>query len=255
MARTSLAVLFLTIWFTGLISGDVSLKNMRIFVWQIPEITANEGTNVTITCHIKASPCVKGIMVEWLRDNQTTVKRENFNASNHQSPVSGFVFINMALHLQSVHVNHSSMYYCKAHINVPVLGPLEYGNGTHVYVVSPNLYKMEVDTVMDTMMWSVLSGMGFVLLVICIACAIHIHYKGHCRLESRAKEALVDATRGSPCLDTHENVVYAALNIPRDSVKSRNENCPAPTLSSVTCTEESVTYAEVHLKKGPKDEG
>ncbi|RXN06005.1 transmembrane and immunoglobulin domain-containing 2 isoform X2 [Labeo rohita] len=108
---------------------------------------------------------------------------------------------------------------------------------------------------MDTLMWSVLSGMGFVLLITCIVCVIHIHYKGYCRIEPRAKGALVDATRGTHCPDTRETVVYAALNIPRDSVKSRNENCPAPTLTSVTCTEESVTYSEVHLKKGPKDEG
>ncbi|XP_073674776.1 transmembrane and immunoglobulin domain-containing protein 2 [Garra rufa] len=241
---------------TGLVPGNVC-QNVDISVWQIPEIIANEGTNVILTCHIKADSCVESIMVKWLQNNQTIVNSSTFDSSHYRSPVNGSVFINMMLNLQSVHLNHSGMYYCTAQVNKPGLGSIEYGNGTHVYVVptnvthkvSPNHYNM------DTVMWSVLSGMGSVLLIICIACVIHIHYKGHCRLESRAKEALVDATCGSPCPDARETVVYAALNIPRASVKSRNENCPAPTLTSVTCTEESVTYSEVHLKKGPKDEG
>ncbi|XP_016340999.1 uncharacterized protein LOC107687985 isoform X1 [Sinocyclocheilus anshuiensis] len=268
MTRTSLSALFVTIWFSGLVSGDASWD---ISVWQIPEITTKEGTNVLITCHIKADSRVEGIMVKWLRDNQTIVQSEAIVKSAYPSPVNGSVFINATLHLQSISLNHSGMYYCTAHMNVPGLGTVEYGNGTHVYaaiVVSnssteitptltpvtlgfpPNPYNS------DIVMWSVLSGFGFVLLIICIACVIHIHYKvGHCRIEPRAKQALVDATRGSQCPDTRETVVYAALNIPRDSVKSRNENCPAPTHTSVSCTEESVTYSEVHIKKGPKDEG
>ncbi|XP_016092376.1 transmembrane and immunoglobulin domain-containing protein 2-like [Sinocyclocheilus grahami] len=253
MTRTSLSTLFVTIWFTGLVPGDVSLPNLGISVWQIPEITAKEGTDVIITCHIKADSHVERIMVKWCQDNQTV---PNSTTSYHRSPVNGSGRINATLQLLSVNLNHSGIYYCTAFVDLPTLEPAELGNGTHVYVV-PNSTTVTTQTLtMNTVMWSVLSGLGFVLLIICIVCVIHTHYKGHCRIESRAKEALVDVTRGSPCPDAQQtHVVYAALNIPRDSVKSRKENCPAMALISVTCTEDSVTYSEVHLKKGPKDEG
>ncbi|KTF76265.1 hypothetical protein cypCar_00036496, partial [Cyprinus carpio] len=179
MTRISLSALFVTIWFTGLVPGDVSLPNLGILsVWQIPEITAKEGTNVIITCHIKADSHVGRIMVKWCQDNQTV---PNSTTSYQRSPVNGSVRINATLHLLSVHLNHSGIYYCTAQVDLPTLGPVEFGNGTHVYV-------------------------------------------GHCRIEPRAKESLVDVTRGSPCPDAHQtHVVYAALNIPQDSVKSRKE--------------------------------
>uniref|UniRef100_A0A671PWX1 Si:dkey-63d15.12 n=1 Tax=Sinocyclocheilus anshuiensis TaxID=1608454 RepID=A0A671PWX1_9TELE len=121
---------FFCCFLTGLVSGDASWD---ISVWQIPEITTKEGTNVLITCHIKADSRVEGIMVKWLRDNQTIVQSEAIVKSAYPSPVNGSVFINATLHLQSISLNHSGMYYCTAHMNVPGLGTVEYGNGTHVY--------------------------------------------------------------------------------------------------------------------------
>ncbi|XP_026125812.1 uncharacterized protein LOC113107477 [Carassius auratus] len=251
MTSSSLSALFVTIWFTGLVSGDAS---WNISVWQTPEMTTKEGKSVSISCHIKADSHVKRIMVKWMQDNQTVVKSETINSVDLPS-VNGSVFINAMLHLQSVRLNYSGMYYCTALMDLPQLGTVEYGKGTHVYVV-PNTPVTPKPYIMDTVTWSVLLGLGFVLPIICIACVIHKHSKGHKRIGTRAKEALVNATRGSQCPDTCETtVVYAAINIPRDSVKSRNENCPAPTLTSVTCTEESVTYSEVHIKKGLKDKG
>lgn len=102
-------------------------------MWQIPEITTKEGTNVTITCHIKADSRMVGIMVKWLRDNHTIVT-ETIGKADYPSPVNGFVFINTMLQLESIHLNHSGMYYCTAHMNLPELGTVESGNGTHVYV-------------------------------------------------------------------------------------------------------------------------
>lgn len=266
MTSSSLSALFVTICFTGLVSEEAS---WNISVWQTPEMTIKEGKSVSISCHIKADSHVERIMVKWMRDNQTVVKSETINSVDLPS-VNGSVFINAILHLQSVRLNHSGMYYCTALMDLPQLGTVEYGKGTHVYVEfvvpnsttpapTPESYILTVTPkpyIMDTVTWSVLLGLGFVLPIICIACVIHKHSKGHKRIGTRAKEALVNATRGSQCPDTCETtVVYAAINIPRDSVKSRNENCPAPTLTSVTCTEESVTYSEVHIKKGPKDKG
>uniref|UniRef100_A0A8C1VZT1 Si:dkey-63d15.12 n=1 Tax=Cyprinus carpio TaxID=7962 RepID=A0A8C1VZT1_CYPCA len=116
----------------NLMSVYVSLPNLGILsVWQIPEITAKEGTNVIITCHIKAGSHVKRIMVKWYRDNQTIPFT---TPSPHRSPVNGSVRINATLHLLSVHLNHSGIYYCTAQVDLPMLGPVEHGNGTHVYV-------------------------------------------------------------------------------------------------------------------------
>uniref|UniRef100_A0A8C2ERI6 Si:dkey-63d15.12 n=1 Tax=Cyprinus carpio TaxID=7962 RepID=A0A8C2ERI6_CYPCA len=110
----------------------VSLPNLGILsVWQIPEITAKEGTNVIITCHIKADSHVGRIMVKWCQDNQTV---PNSTTPYQRSPVNGSVRINATLHLLSVHLNQSSIYYCTAQVDLPTLGPVEIGNGTHVYV-------------------------------------------------------------------------------------------------------------------------
>ncbi|XP_067251265.1 uncharacterized protein si:dkey-63d15.12 isoform X2 [Chanodichthys erythropterus] len=261
MTRTSLCALFATIWFTGLFSGGVTLPNLCISVLQKPETIKWKGTSENITCHIKAHSQVKRIMVKWLQDNETLIKTETIELSDSRSSVSGAVF-NASLDLQSIRLNHSGMYYCTAHVNLPTLGAVEYGNGTHVYVVSNSTTvtalsptPVTVTAIPYTLMVSLTSGLSCVLLIICIGCAIHIHYKGHSRIEPKAKEAVVDATHETRCPETHETVVYAALNIPRDSVKSRNENSAALALTSVTCTEDSVTYSEVHIKKGPKDEG
>lgn len=125
-------MLYFLRFLTGLVPGDVSLPNLGILsVWQIPEITAKEGTNVIITCHIKAGSHVKRIMVKWYRDNQTIPFT---TTSHHRSPVNGSVRINATLHLLSVHLNHSGIYYCTAQVDLPMLGPVEHGNGTHVYV-------------------------------------------------------------------------------------------------------------------------
>lgn len=97
-------------------------------------MTAKEGTDVILTCHIKADSRVKSTMVKWLRDNQTVVKSKTIDNSAYPSPVNGCVFINETLHLQSIRLNHSGMYYCTAHMNLPMLGSVKYGKGTHVYV-------------------------------------------------------------------------------------------------------------------------
>lgn len=97
-------------------------------------MTAKEGTNVSITCHIKADSHVQGIMVKWFQDNQTVPKSETIVKSAYPSSVNGCVCINATLHLQSIRLNHSGMYYCTAHMNVPMLGSVKYGQGTHVYV-------------------------------------------------------------------------------------------------------------------------
>ncbi|XP_077079405.1 uncharacterized protein LOC143732329 isoform X2 [Siphateles boraxobius] len=260
MTRTSLSALFATIWFTGLV--HVTLTHVNISVWQKPETIQWKGTSENITCHIKAHLQLGRILVKWLQDNQTEMKSETIAMSGNRSSVSGDVFINASLDLLSIHLNHSGNYYCKAWVDLPTLGPIKYGNGTHVYVV-PNSTTVTAPTPTsvtvtvnhfnkNTVLWSL--GLGCVLLIISIACVIHIHYKGHWK-EHKAKEVIVDATRGSPSPKTPETVVYAALNIPRDSVKSRNENSASLALSSGTYTEDSVTYSEVHIKKGSKDEG
>ncbi|KAK2898815.1 hypothetical protein Q8A67_010233 [Cirrhinus molitorella] len=195
MTRTSLSALFLTFWITDLVS--VYIKYPGISVWQKPEITVKEGTDVIITCHIKAdSHKIKRIMV---------------------SPV----FINMSLNLLSVRLNHSGMYYCIASMDLPVLGPSEYGNGTYVYVVpnltTPRPVTMEgpANPIKDTAMWSLLLGVDFVLLISCIFCVILIHYKGNRRSEPGANKPLVNTTCGSSCPDSLKTtVVYAAHNIP-----------------------------------------
>ncbi|KAK7135574.1 hypothetical protein R3I94_014295 [Phoxinus phoxinus] len=262
MTRTGFSALFATIWFTGLVTRNVTLSHVDIVsVWQKPDTIQWKGTSENITCHIKAHSQVKRILVKWLQDNKTEMKSETIAMSENQSSVSGAVFINASLDLLSIRLNHSGKYYCKAWVDLPSLGPIEYGNGTHVYVV-PNSTTVTAPTPTpvtvtanpynkDTVKWSL--GLGCVLLIISIACVIHMQCKGH-RIKPKA-EVIVDATRGSPCPETQESVVYAALNIPRDSVKSRNENSAAQALSSVTSTEDSVTYSEVHIKKGPKDAG
>ncbi|KAG1930995.1 hypothetical protein F2P79_021976 [Pimephales promelas] len=196
MTRTSLSALFATIWFTGLVPGDVTLSDVKISVWQKPETIQWKGTSENITCHIKAHTTVGRILVKWLQDNQTEMKSETIEMSENRSSVSGAVFMNASLDLMSIRLNHSGKYYCKAWMDLPELGLVEYGNGTHV-----------------------------------------------------------DATHESPCPETQETVVYSALNFPRVSVKSRNENSAALAVSSVTVTEDSVTYSEVQIKKGPKDAG
>ncbi|XP_067269486.1 uncharacterized protein si:dkey-63d15.12 [Pseudorasbora parva] len=246
MTCTSLSALFATMWFTGLIPGNVTLS-----VWQKPETIQLKGTNESITCHIKAHSQVQRIVVKWLQNNQTVMKSNSFN-------VSGAVFINTSLDLQSVCLNHSCMYYCSAQMDLPMLGPVQYGNGTHAYVafVVPNSTTVTAKPYNeDKVMWSLPLGLGCVLLILSIVCIIYIHYKGHWRVEPKAKKVIVDATHGSPCPERRETVLYAALNIPRDSVKSRNENSAALALTSVTCTEDTVTYSEVHILKRPKDEG
>ncbi|XP_048066171.1 uncharacterized protein si:dkey-63d15.12 [Megalobrama amblycephala] len=262
MTRTSLCALFATIWFTGLISEGVTLPNPNISVWQKPQTIKWKGTSENITCHIKAHSQFKRIVVKWLQDNKTEIKSEKIELSDNRSSVSGTVLVNASLDLLSIRLNHSAMYYCTAQMDLPILGFVKYGNGTHVYVVSnsttvtkPSPTPETVTAIPMTLMVSLTLGLSCVLLIICIGCAIHRHYKGHSRIEPKAKEAVVDATHETPCPETHETVVYAALNIPRDSVKSRNENSAAVALTPVTCTEDSVTYSEVHMKKGPKDEG
>ncbi|XP_056319271.1 uncharacterized protein si:dkey-63d15.12 [Danio aesculapii] len=250
MTRSRLSALILTICFTGLVNGE---RFPKLSVRQRPHITAKEGANVSITCYIEADSQVEKIAVKWLLDNQTIAKEEMFNTSTYRSP-SGSVLINTTLNLLSVKSNHSYVYYCKAHGNLPLLVPDEYGNGTHVYVV-PDLTTTMTTPAPDpanpfrhTVMWSLLSALGFALLVICLTCLIHIHFKGHSKTKHAATDALIAASSGSPCFDANEDVVYAALNIPQDSVKSRNEICAAPDLSSVSYTEDSVTYSEVHIK-------
>lgn len=254
MTRISLSALFTTIWFTGLVPGDVTLY-VNISVWQKPETIQWKGTSEIITCHIKAHSQVNRILVWWWQDNQTELKRETIAMSGNRSSVSEAVF-NASLDLLSIRLNHSGKYYCKAWVDLPTLGDVEYGNGTHVYVVpnspTPTPVTVPANPYNNTVMWSL--GLGCVLLIISIACVIHMHFKGHW-IKPKAKEVIVDATHGSPCPETQETVVYAALNIPRDSVKSRNENSAALALSLVSCTEDSVTYSEVQIKKGPKDAG
>lgn len=125
---------FFCYFLTGLKSGDASLPNLDISVIQIPEMTTKEGTNVSITCHVKADLRVQGILVKWLQDNQTLVKSETIVNSAYSLSVNGCVFINATLHLQSIRLNHIGMYYCTAHMNVPMLGSVKYGQGTRVYV-------------------------------------------------------------------------------------------------------------------------
>lgn len=120
---------------TGLVTGDVNLSNVEgISVWQKPETIQWKGTSESITCHIKAHSQVKRILVKWLQDNQTEMKSETITMSENRSSVSGDVFINASLDLLSIPLNHSGKYYCKAWVDLPKLGLVEYGNGTHVYV-------------------------------------------------------------------------------------------------------------------------
>lgn len=103
-------------------------------VSQTPTITAKEGTNVRITCHIIADSRVERILVKWLQDNQTEVKSEGHTTTANLVSVNGSVLINSTLELLSVHLNHSCVYYCLAQQDLPGLGPVEYGKGTHVFV-------------------------------------------------------------------------------------------------------------------------
>ncbi|XDV48757.1 hypothetical protein PO909_018129, partial [Leuciscus waleckii] len=129
MTRTSLSAFFTTIWFTGLVTGDVTLSNVDISVWQKPETIQWKGTSESITCHIKAHSQAKRILVKWLQDNQTEMKSEAIAISENRSSVCGAVFINASLDLLSIHLNHSGKYYCKAWVDLPKLGLVEYGNG------------------------------------------------------------------------------------------------------------------------------
>lgn len=108
------------------------MPNPDISVWQKPETIKWKGTSENITCYIKAHSQFKRIMVKWLLDNETEIKSEKIEMSDNRS-VSGAVF-NTSLNLLSIRLNHSGMYYCTAHVNLPTLGHVEYGNGTHVYV-------------------------------------------------------------------------------------------------------------------------
>ncbi|XP_017213004.1 uncharacterized protein si:dkey-63d15.12 [Danio rerio] len=254
MTRSRLSALILTICFTGLFSRDAFSFHLPISVWQTPNITAKEGTNVSITCHINADSRVDRILVKWWQDNQTEVRSEGITSPNRLS-VNGFVFINSTLDLLSVHSNHSFVYYCSAQLDLPELGPVEYGKGTHVFVESAQVTVEDSGNLhSNTVMWSLFSGLGLVVLIICIACGIHISFKGHSKMEPGTKHGIVAANSESPGSDTTERVIYTALNIPQDSVKSRNENCAAAALTSESCTEITVTYSEVHIKKRQKDE-
>ncbi|XP_051509032.1 uncharacterized protein LOC127414778 isoform X2 [Myxocyprinus asiaticus] len=250
MIRTTCPSALILICLSGIFSG------LGISVWQTPGIVrTKEGANENITCHIKPESKAERIMVLWLKDNQT----EAIYHSSYLFPTYGSVCINVTLHLQSIHLNHSGIYYCKAWTDLPILGPDEYGNGTYVYVVSTSTLgttPAPTNPNVDTVMWSLLSGLCILLLIICIACVSQIYNKGHHRSEHILAKDLADAASGSQCPVTAETVVvYTALNFPktRDSVKTRNENYPAPT--TVTCTEDSVTYSKVNIKRGPKDEG
>ncbi len=133
----------------------LEMIDQDISVFQIPEMTAKEGTNVSITCHIKADSRMQGIMVKWLQDNQTVPKSEK---SAYPSSVNGCVFINATLHLQSIRLNHSGMYYCTAHMNVPMLGSVKYGQGTLYMWVSFIFYSFHnFDSILDweynTFLW------------------------------------------------------------------------------------------------------
>jgi len=119
---------------TGLVPGDVTLSDVKISVWQKPETIQWKGTSENITCHIKAHSKVGRIWVKWLQDNQTEMKSETIAMSENRSSVSGAVFMNASLDLLSIRLNHSGKYYCKAWMDLPELGLVEYGNGTHVYV-------------------------------------------------------------------------------------------------------------------------
>lgn len=110
------------------------MPNSGISVWQKPEMIKWKGTSESITCHIKAQSQVKRIMVKWLQGNKTEIKSETIEMSDSRSSVSGDVFVNALLDLLSMRLNHSGMYYCNAQMDLPVLGPVEYGNGTNVYV-------------------------------------------------------------------------------------------------------------------------
>nr|XP_055023075.1 uncharacterized protein si:dkey-63d15.12 [Misgurnus anguillicaudatus] len=103
-------------------------------------------------------------------------------------------------------------------------------------------------------MISSLSVLGIIVLIFCIAFVIHIHYKKQQTSDLRANGALVDAL-GQQTPITPETVVYAAINIQQnqESVKTRNKNCEA--LVSVSYTEDTVTYSEVHIKSELKDKG
>lgn len=110
------------------------MPNLGISVSQKPETIKWKGTSESITCHIKAQSKVKRIMVKWLQDNTTVIKTETFAMSDNRPSVSGDVLVNASLDLLSIHLNHSGKYYCTAQMDLDVLGPVEYGNGTHVYV-------------------------------------------------------------------------------------------------------------------------
>ncbi|XP_051951058.1 uncharacterized protein si:dkey-63d15.12 [Xyrauchen texanus] len=248
MTHTTCPSALIIICFTGIVSG------LGVSVWQTPGIVrTKEGANENITCHIKPESKVERIMVFWLKDNQT----EAIYSSSYLFPMYGSVCINATLNLQSIHLNHSGIYYCKAWTDLPILGPSEYGNGTYVYVVSNSTLgttRAPANPNVETVMWSLLSGFCILLLIICIACVNQIYNKGHHRSELISAKVLADAPSGSQCPLTAETVVYAALNLPKsqDSVKTRTENYPAP---PVTCTEDSVTYSKVNIKRGPTHEG
>ncbi|XP_051525060.1 uncharacterized protein LOC127424153 [Myxocyprinus asiaticus] len=270
MIHTTCPAALIIICLTGLVPGS------QLSVQQTPErINTTEGSNVSITCHIEVESRAERLIVLWLKNNGSKMDHEIFYVSKNRFSTcsTGYVCINATFHLPAIYLNHSGFYYCKIWTDLPILFEA-YGKGSHVYVGTsqtcvetfstlvtmpgPPLTMGPANHYENTVMWLLLSWCAILLLVISIACVIHIYNKGHCRSELRAKEASVDAFSGSQCPVPSETiVVYAALNIPKspNSAKTRNEDCAALAPSTGTCTEDSVTYSEVHIKKGPKDEG
>ncbi|KAI7797790.1 uncharacterized protein si:dkey-63d15.12 [Triplophysa rosa] len=255
--KSPFALLFI-IFHTGLFVHVLGLS-----VRQTPEkIHTTEGENVTINCYIETDSRSERILVV-LSKNNLTVTGKNFTHSTHRLS-TGTEIINATLHLPSIRPIHSGIYYCKVSIDIPTLETV-YGKGTHLYIVNssqigttPSQHltcSSPVNSSKDTVMkWS-LSGLGIILLIVCIAFVIHIYYKGHCRRDR--KEKINDATIGSQHSVRSDIVVYAAVNVSenRDGIKSRNENCAALVPVTATCTEESVTYSEVRIKSKRNEEG
>ncbi|XP_051965378.1 uncharacterized protein LOC127631324 isoform X2 [Xyrauchen texanus] len=219
--------------------------------------------------------CLTGLVPGFQLSLQQTPERINTTeGSNNQFSTcsTGYMCINASIHIPSVYLNHSGVYYCKVWSDLPKLFEA-YGEGSHVYVGTSQISNITFSTLVTSpgppstmgpanhykyiVMWLPLSGCAILLLVIGIACVIYIYNKGHCRSQVKAKESNVDAFSGSLCPVPSETIVYAALNIPKsaDSAKTRNEDCLALAPSTGICSEDSVTYSEVHIKKGPKDEG
>ncbi|TRY65611.1 hypothetical protein DNTS_015214, partial [Danionella cerebrum] len=227
MARYRLSE-FLLICFTGLIPGE---KKFDMSVWQTHEI---RGKDVSLFCHIKADAGVKRIVVKWWKDNKTEVWSDGVQTSSNHSfvnssvivnvsvIVNGSVFVKTALNLKSVNCNHR--YFCSARADLPLLGPHEYGNGTHVV---PCIAAPSNDTVEDPpnyrLILLVLSGSCFVLLIICTSRLIHGRNKGQGKTESGTTDAPGDTAIASACSRASESVVYAPLNIPRDRVDSQKK--------------------------------